>query len=373
MLATALTFVVAFFIRYSSNPGIQFVQQVGQAIQLSGLEFRRISFRPVQQGLTQPYPFRRVSMEPHMCVPIYPETKHPLYRKPIRTFNPFPWAGCYHPTTHCFDFRVPSELRDYGTAIKAASPGIVALYRVTLDDRERLIEMAKAKIAGLPPPPLELAEPPSDSMDFDSDPVEEPRRVYVEHECSARPSPNLVESETLIVDGTEEPGYWDGSSICDTASYNLTDNDSDADSVFSDDEHSIPEAPTPAELLAKDVRFTPIIKFSIDLSTVGAEIPDFRDIYTESRALERCTVYIVISPVPLFTGVSLSIVEGLRARLRDREQASAAESKAIGADSHLPPELQSDHKCALLPIIIWCLLTIFDIYSRSSQISLLTR
>ncbi|KAK0463693.1 uncharacterized protein EV420DRAFT_1745229 [Desarmillaria tabescens] len=99
------------------------------------IKFHTISIRPVQQGLTKPYPRDFPRSRPAMCIPILPETAHPRFRTPLKLSKPLPWSNCYHPT--CFDIRarVPKEVRNYLQTPRLRSPS-PALTKPLLQDEE---------------------------------------------------------------------------------------------------------------------------------------------------------------------------------------------------------------------------------------------
>lgn len=63
---------------------------------------REIRVQFVGQGL--PTRFPRDNVDETMCIPILPETKHPLRRRPLKPQPTFPFANCYH--YFCLDHSV---------------------------------------------------------------------------------------------------------------------------------------------------------------------------------------------------------------------------------------------------------------------------
>ncbi|KAH9834769.1 uncharacterized protein C8Q71DRAFT_859134 [Rhodofomes roseus] len=62
-------------------------------------------------------------IEPQMCIPIFPETEHPLSRAPLQPSRPFPFPNCYQYASAVVPVRIPNipECYDHKDAISLSA------------------------------------------------------------------------------------------------------------------------------------------------------------------------------------------------------------------------------------------------------------
>lgn len=104
-------------------------------------KYHQIRIRLLHHGLMTPIP--KQNIEADMCVPVYPETSHPLSRPTFVTNKTLPWTGCYHSTCADVALRLPTMQIDYRNAYVASSRqrGIIDYYsREDCDRRDGEID-----------------------------------------------------------------------------------------------------------------------------------------------------------------------------------------------------------------------------------------
>lgn len=135
---------------FKTYPG--FCEALIESLPCPNREFHRIRWYPLQKGLSQPTPASPV--EPHMCVPVFPNTEHPHNRPAVHTTKPLPWSDCYHPTSPSFQFRVDGKDIDYSNATELDGMDGLRFRRQVHLDVQRIEELKRAKSVGFEPPPL---------------------------------------------------------------------------------------------------------------------------------------------------------------------------------------------------------------------------
>lgn len=256
MLGTVPMFVICLSIAQDLT-----VSQIEERLPWPDREFHQIEFSPLQQGLSRSTKTRDV--EPHMCVPVWPNTEHPHNRRPLRTTKPLPWPNCYHPTYPTFMLRVDNTIIDYSDATEADGDDAIYVTLTASDDMERIHQLHTAKVAGVPAPELVLP-----SNDHHSDEEDEADDEEFSEECWSD-------------FGSEYSSPGDGNDKEDGDGQEITEAEIEilqclAQAAF-EIRDSHPE---------KDSRLIPIIRVSPNLAEVGEELPDFHEIYGEFEVLQ---------------------------------------------------------------------------------------
>lgn len=226
-------------------------------------EFNRLTVRPLQQGPTRIN--RRTFFEPQMCVPIYPETSHPLLRRPLIPSKGFPWPNCYQPTPHSFNLRVRPQFRDYSPAIKLFQSDLDHFYTKVAEDNKRLKAISGSYKCGFPAPPLVYPEPdtPKSWLTFET-----------------------TEDEEFLSDDDDDDDGDDAETI--TWCSNLTDStpadDSESDSASSCSSKASAHPFIYESSPSDDIMLTPVVNIEIEFDNIP-ELPDFRDLHHEYKAL----------------------------------------------------------------------------------------
>lgn len=248
----------------------------------------------------------------------------PLSRKPAHTSQPLPWPNCYHPTMHGFELRAPTEVVDYSLAAHIDLMDAMYILMRSEEDMKRLKALAEAKAAGLSPPDLVLPLPPASAEAETGIQV----RLPSDGECAAvhtaaTPSQhdratdkvdaqshddsasdrssavlglaNELSGDDVHIEWIDEEGEALAELLHSTFSGQQKDANSDAESEDNDPDRmqqlfNAALWNTPEVLPEDDRIFTPVVKITIDLSTV-TEIEDLNDIYAEFSALEAYASY----------------------------------------------------------------------------------
>lgn len=97
--------------------------------------------RPLQTGRVVPYPDTFAFDD--MCVPVSPNTSHPLSRTAVELTKHLPsgWHPCYHPTCMDLHFRAPAGDVDYSGATEVTLDGMMTTDRYVQEDDIRRGEM----------------------------------------------------------------------------------------------------------------------------------------------------------------------------------------------------------------------------------------
>ncbi|KAK0466074.1 uncharacterized protein EV420DRAFT_808776 [Desarmillaria tabescens] len=74
---------------------------------LPGAEYVSVTATLVSKGLPSSDPGRSITSD--ISVPIFPSTRHPLSRPPMKPSNPLPWSDCYHPTQATIKCRIQND------------------------------------------------------------------------------------------------------------------------------------------------------------------------------------------------------------------------------------------------------------------------
>lgn len=287
-------------------------ERIVESFPMPDREFHRIFWRPLQKGLTRSTP--EILCEPHMCVPVLPNTVHPHNRKPLRTTKPLPWSNLYHPTEPRFVVRVHYTDVDY-----RASPdmnqfdGIYLQEKVQLD-YDRALELTQAKNAGTTPPPLvpvydtekDLAE--WEELERTQTAVEQAELEAIEAAFSS-PSPALND-ETAQHDEVDQHG-----------GANVDEGTADGQAPATSGQGVEQVLPVFGEMLASnyadpadDATFIPVVRIDTDMATITDDnFPDFHDLFAEFEILQ-------------------GIVDRAKARIKEASDAFEKENKVRSND-----------------------------------------
>ncbi|OSX60842.1 hypothetical protein POSPLADRAFT_1145686, partial [Postia placenta MAD-698-R-SB12] len=97
--------------------------------------WHRSVIRFVGMGMPEDQPDQQITSD--MCVPIYPASRHPTGREPLRLSQSFPFANCYQYSHVSATVRISTELRDYRDAISLPVSEILRYYRLLDEDRSK--------------------------------------------------------------------------------------------------------------------------------------------------------------------------------------------------------------------------------------------
>lgn len=78
-------------------------------------EFQSFRVELLRDGLTPRK--EEMGIEPDMCTPVWPTTKHPSSRPPLRPDKPLPWSNCYHSSFDTIIVRVPTSYENAEMAV----------------------------------------------------------------------------------------------------------------------------------------------------------------------------------------------------------------------------------------------------------------
>lgn len=82
-------------------------------------------------------PIPKQNIEADMCVPVYPETSHPLSRPTFVTNKTLPWTGCYHSTSRDVRLRLLTMQIDYRDAYVVDREQRNVIYDYRIEDMQR--------------------------------------------------------------------------------------------------------------------------------------------------------------------------------------------------------------------------------------------
>ncbi|KAJ3858068.1 hypothetical protein EV359DRAFT_1362, partial [Lentinula novae-zelandiae] len=102
---------------------------------LPNRKYQTVSIRPLQKGLNIPIP--RFDIQEDMCVPVSPETNHPLSQISLQLNKQLPWSGCYHPNLQDLCVRLPTEDRDYSNAYEMTDRSLWQMRKYLGEDARR--------------------------------------------------------------------------------------------------------------------------------------------------------------------------------------------------------------------------------------------
>ncbi|EED85073.1 predicted protein [Postia placenta Mad-698-R] len=201
-------------------------------------------------------------MESTMCVPIFPNTSHPLSREPLRPKTPFPFSDCYQYSLVDTTVRVPTQDFEPRTAIWMSPRQTHEHNRFLADDFLRRAILMREK--GVPGP--------------DPDTV----ITWERHDYGGLPSPDLRRSDAerdslddFVVpesdhDGDasldQEANQEDGPDGDSASSMIVSDSDGDAESVDSSERDFTQLAF--AERAVDDLDIIPLVEASQELTSI---------------------------------------------------------------------------------------------------------
>ncbi|KZT71949.1 hypothetical protein DAEQUDRAFT_686800 [Daedalea quercina L-15889] len=103
-------------------------------------------------------------IEPTMCVPISPETEHPLSREPLQPMPPFPFARCYQYTFAIAEVRVKTGRFNHENAV-SLDPHYTFTHKMYVSEDSRKRRALRDAKAGIVPAPCDDASSSSSSSD----------------------------------------------------------------------------------------------------------------------------------------------------------------------------------------------------------------
>lgn len=206
-----------------------------------------------------------------MCVPIYPETRHPLRREPLVPTQFLPWSGCYIPTTNAFLFRVRPEMKDYIYAASGSMNDVIRVNDSISEDIDRLREIrgtqaSTQSTALLPDPPLQHQP----NLEVSDDGVL-PSPVRINPDYNIHQSGDVPETPASYATTYSTGTDWD-----------TLDSVSARTSIPSrKSNQGLPVYDSPDN----DSMFIPILNIRLDLEQLPAELTDFHQLYGEYETL----------------------------------------------------------------------------------------
>ncbi|VDB86887.1 unnamed protein product [Peniophora sp. CBMAI 1063] len=87
---------------------------------------------------------------PETCIPILPNTSHPLSRNPVRPAQPLPWPDRYLETTFGLPVscRITTTQRNYTSVLPISIPDLIKMRKYVREDQERRFDLRDRLRAG---------------------------------------------------------------------------------------------------------------------------------------------------------------------------------------------------------------------------------
>ncbi|KAJ3875403.1 hypothetical protein F5051DRAFT_442418 [Lentinula edodes] len=228
---------------------------------LPNRKYQTVSIRPLQKGLNIPIP--RFDIQEDMCVPVSPETNHPLSRISLQLNKQLPWSGCYHPNLQDLRVRLPTEDRDYSNAYEMTDRSLWQMRKYLGEDARR---------RKLPPKPKILADK-SPTSEQGSDSLLDMKRYSL-----AQRRPYELNELTVQLEGSKA-----------SPSRRLMIEGIDGDRPLEIEVHHPAFAPIIDTMRPDNVNgdpvFTPVVKFDSDISAMD-NFPNACELYEHLDALE---------------------------------------------------------------------------------------